>query len=362
MSEVRLERVHQAYGSGGRRVSALEDVSLTVPSGSFLSLLGASGAGKSTLLRILGGFEYPLSGRVFLGGEDITALPPHRRRLNTVFQDYALFPHMDVADNVAYGLKREGVKTAERRRRVGETLRMLQIEMLAGRKPAQLSGGQQQRVALARALVKRPPVLLLDEPLGALDRKLRQHVQLELKLLQRQLGSTFIFVTHDQEEALTLSDQIAVMRAGRIEQLGAPATLYDEPCNEFVAGFIGQQNFFACAPSGHGDFRCPSGLSLRSENASLPRADSYRAAIRPEHIVLSLPVNLPDTPGCNSLAVTVRAVVILGEATQYLLTSDAGDQLMVRVPRARSPMNLAEGARCRASWDARDLKLFPVAQ
>ena len=237
MQQVDVEQVRQAYGS----VVALDDVSLTIPAGSFLSLLGASGAGKSTLLRVLGGFEHPLSGRIFLGAEDITALPPHKRRLNTVFQDYALFPHMDVLANVEYGLRREGVEKAQRAQRVREVLHMLQIEPLAARMPAQLSGGQQQRVALARALVKRPPVLLLDEPLGALDRKLRQHVQIELKQLQRRLGTTFVFVTHDQEEALALSDRVAVMRDGRIEQVDSPAALYDRPCNAFVAGFIGQQ-------------------------------------------------------------------------------------------------------------------------
>jgi spermidine/putrescine transport system ATP-binding protein len=209
------------YGS----FKAVDDVSLKISKGSFVSLLGPSGAGKSTVLRMIGGFDFPDFGTVKIGGRDVTMLPPYRRDVNTVFQNYALFPHMNAADNVAYGLRQDRVPAAERRKRVREALEMVEMLGFAHRRPTELSGGQQQRVALARALVKRPSVLLLDEPLGALDRKLRQQMQVELKLLQNQLGLTFIFVTHDQEEALAMSDSIAVMRNGRIEQLGSPRAL-----------------------------------------------------------------------------------------------------------------------------------------
>src|SRR5687767_6741340 len=240
-SDVELEQVTKFFGD----FKAVDGVSLYVAAGSFVALLGSSGAGKSTVLRMIGGFELPDDGSIRIGGRDVTALPPYRRDVNTVFQNYALFPHMTVAENVAYGLRRDGVPGAERRARVREALEMVQMLPLAHRRPSQLSGGQQQRVALARALVKRPSVLLLDEPLGALDRKLRQQMQVELKLLQHQLGTTFIFVTHDQEEALAMSDTIAVMRDGRIDQVGEPTELYDRPHTAFVASFIGAQNFFA---------------------------------------------------------------------------------------------------------------------
>ena len=222
-ADVELERVSRLYGS----FKAVDDVSLAVREGSFISLLGSSGAGKSTILRMIGGFELPDYGTVRIAGRDVTMLAPYRRDVNTVFQNYALFPHMNAAENVAYGLRQDGVPAAERKNRVRQALDMVEMLSFADRKPNQLSGGQQQRIALARALVKRPSVLLLDEPLGALDRKLRQQMQVELKLLQSQLGITFIFVTHDQEEALAMSDSIAVMRHGRIEQLGAPSELYE---------------------------------------------------------------------------------------------------------------------------------------
>ena len=243
-ADVELERVSKLYGS----FKAVDDVSLAVREGSFISLLGPSGAGKSTILRMIGGFELPDYGTVRIAGHDVTMLAPYRRDVNTVFQNYALFPHMNAAENVAYGLRQDGVPAAERKKRVRQALDMVEMLSFADRKPNQLSGGQQQRIALARALVKRPSVLLLDEPLGALDRKLRQQMQVELKLLQSQLGITFIFVTHDQEEALAMSDSIAVMRHGRIEQLGAPSELYDTPATAFVAGFIGTQNYLPGIP------------------------------------------------------------------------------------------------------------------
>jgi len=230
--------VRKNYG----HVVAVDGIDLTVDEGEFFTLLGPSGSGKTTLLRLIAGFERPDGGRIELGGRDVTSVPPHQRETNTVFQDYALFPHMTVGDNIAYGLRVKGVPAAERRDRVDRALKMVRLSGLDKRKPNQLSGGQRQRVALARAVINEPEVLLLDEPLGALDLKLRQEMQLELKRIQKQVGITFIYVTHDQEEALTMSDRVAVLANGRIEQIGPPVELYERPATEFVAGFIGISN------------------------------------------------------------------------------------------------------------------------
>jgi spermidine/putrescine transport system ATP-binding protein len=237
---ISLRGVTKRFGT----LAAVDDFSLDIRSGEFLSLLGPSGCGKTTTLRMLAGFEEPDSGEITISGRSVVGVPPYRRDVNTVFQQYALFPHMSVAENVAYGLRQQGVPKAEISKRVGETLEMVKMSALAARKPRQMSGGQQQRVALARALVNRPSVLLLDEPLAALDRKLRQEMQVELKLLQREVGITFVFVTHDQEEALSMSDRIAVMVDGHLEQLGSPDEVYEHPASAFVAGFIGQNNFW----------------------------------------------------------------------------------------------------------------------
>jgi spermidine/putrescine ABC transporter ATP-binding subunit len=242
-SIVVLDNVSKIYGRTGAEVYAVRQVSLTVQAGEFFSLLGSSGSGKTTTLRLIGGFELPDAGQVFIGGEQVTTLPPYRRNVHTVFQSYALFPHLSVAANIAYPLKLAKVSQAEIQERVAESLRMFRIEGLGDRRPAQLSGGQQQRVALARALVNRPKVLLLDEPLSALDAKIRQEVREELRGLQHQLGLTFIYVTHDQEEALALSDRIAVMHDGQVEQLGSPVEIYNHPATQFVAQFIGKGNF-----------------------------------------------------------------------------------------------------------------------
>src|SRR5215216_7222279 len=236
-----LRRLSKRFGD----FAAVDDLSLEIASGEFLTLLGASGSGKTTTLRMIAGFEPPTAGEILMGGEPIAALPPFKRDINTVFQHYALFPHMSVRDNIAYGLRMRRVPAAEREERVSRSLEMVKLEELGARAPRQLSGGQQQRVALARALVNRPRVLLLDEPLGALDLKLRKEMQLYLKDLQHEVGITFIYVTHDQEEALTMSDRIAVLRDGRIEQVGAPAEVYERPATPFVAGFIGQTNVFS---------------------------------------------------------------------------------------------------------------------
>src|SRR5690242_13468201 len=229
--DVRLERVTKSFGE----VKAVDDLSLSFERGGFVALLGPSGCGKTTTLRMIGGFEEPTGGTIYLGDQEVTGLPPYKRDVNTVFQSYALFPHLNVLENVAFGLRRKGVKGKDVRGRVKEMLRIVGLEGMEGRKPRQLSGGQQQRVALARALVNRPQVLLLDEPLGALDLKLRKQMQLELKAIQHDVGITFIHVTHDQEEAMTMADQIAVMNQGRIEQLGTPTELYETPATAYVA-------------------------------------------------------------------------------------------------------------------------------
>src|SRR5918997_1328378 len=238
MSDVRLERVTKAF----KDTVAVDDVSLTIEQGEFFSLLGPSGCGKTTTLRMIGGFEEPSKGSIYLGGTEVTGLPPYKRDVNTVFQSYALFPHLNVYENVAYGLKRRKIGSDDIKRRVDEMLELVDLPAFGSRRITQMSGGQQQRVALARALVNRPQVLLLDEPLGALDLKLRKQMQLELKRIQKEVGITFIYVTHDQEEAMTMSDRIAVMNGGRFEQLGDPESLYERPETRFVAGFLGVSN------------------------------------------------------------------------------------------------------------------------
>jgi spermidine/putrescine transport system ATP-binding protein len=355
-SDVRLEHVSKSFGA----FKAVDDVSLVVEAGSFVALLGPSGAGKSTVLRMIGGFELPDAGHIHIGGREVTDLPPYRRDVNTVFQSYALFPHMTVAENVAYGLRQDGVPGEERRARVRGALEMVQLLDYAQRKPAQLSGGQQQRVALARALVKRPSVLLLDEPLAALDRKLRQQMQVELKLLQHELGITFIFVTHDQEEALAMSDSIAVMRDGRVDQLGTPGELYDRPRTAFVAGFIGLQNFFAGRVEAGGQFHADSGMVVEAGRQAPGLAAGARglAAIRPEYVTLSAqePAN-----GTNKLRGQVIAIVMLGDMLEYVLRMVDGEELFARLPRnaAERP---EQGAAVWAHWDRAQAAIFPYEE
>nr|MBA3350508.1 ABC transporter ATP-binding protein [Actinomycetota bacterium] len=276
---VKLEDVRKVFGG----VTAVEEVSLDVLGGEFFSLLGPSGSGKTTCLRMIAGFEAPTSGRILLQGQDVSALPPYERDVNTVFQDYALFPHMSVAQNVEYGLKVKRVPRDERRERVSGALESVQLEEFGNRKPGELSGGQRQRVALARALVNEPEVLLLDEPLGALDLKLRQQMQVELKSIQERAGITFIYVTHDQEEALTMSDRLAVMNGGRIEQVGTPSEVYEQPSTSFVAGFVGVSNV------------------LSGRAAHDITGDESPFTIRPEKILMSKSGEAPgDTGGCTA--------------------------------------------------------------
>ena len=334
MSEVQADqRGAPAVSASGLRkvygdVVALARLTLDVWPGEFFTLLGPSGSGKTTTLRLIAGFERPDAGRVLLDGVDVTGRPPYQRDVNTVFQDYALFPHMTVAENVAYGLMVKGVGRRDRVARAQEALRLVQLGEHGDRKPIQLSGGQRQRVALARALVNRPRVLLLDEPLGALDLKLRQDMQLELKRIQRELsdGVTFLYVTHDQDEALTMSDRIAVFSTGSIEQVGTPREIYERPANEFVAGFVGTSN--------------------------IVERDGRRCTIRPEKVRL-LPADTPAPDGDVSALGAVREVVYLGSSTRYVVALDDGGTLVAMRQNAESDDGAASeerGRRVRLAW------------
>jgi spermidine/putrescine transport system ATP-binding protein len=310
--DVRLENVVKRFDDA----VAVKGISLEVPRGSFFALLGPSGCGKTTTLRMIGGFEEPTEGRILLGEQDVVGLPPYKRDVNTVFQSYALFPHMSIEDNVAFGLERKGVSRDERRGRVDEVLELVGLSGFARRKPRQLSGGQQQRVALARALVNHPRVLLLDEPLGALDLKLRKQMQLELKRIQHEVGITFVHVTHDQEEAMTMADTIAVMNRGRIEQLGEPQELYERPATEFVAGFLGISNLLAGMVEGPDAVRLDTGELVRAQVGG--RTGRVAAGVRPEKIALG------PRGGENRLDGTVSETAYLGVATQVVVRTPAG--------------------------------------
>jgi len=316
-------------------VAAVNGISLDVRQGEFLTLLGPSGCGKTTTLRMIGGFELPSAGEILIEGQVMGDRPPYRRPVNTVFQNYALFPHMSVAQNVSYGLEMSGVPKMERKQRVADALAMVRLPQVEGRKPAALSGGQQQRVALARALVNRPSVLLLDEPLGALDLKLRKAMQLELKQLNREVGATFVYVTHDQEEALTMSDRIAVMSEGRILQLGTPGEIYERPRTRFVADFIGQTNFLevdVVAADGTAiavDLPGSGSLHTRIPDAGQPQG-RMTLAVRPEKISLRKDVPESEMPGMNELSGRLEEVVYVGTHTQYLLRLPGGQIITVQ--------------------------------
>jgi spermidine/putrescine transport system ATP-binding protein len=326
-------------------VRAVAGVSLEVGAGEFFSLLGPSGCGKTTTLRMIGGFELPTGGRILLRGQDVTREPPDRRPVNMVFQHYALFPHLDVGDNIAFGLRRKNVDKAEVMRRVGEALELVNLQGYGKRKPNQLSGGQQQRVALARALVNRPNVLLLDEPLGALDLKLRKRLQIELKRIQSEVGITFVYVTHDQEEALTMSDRIAVMNLGRVEQLGTPEALYERPSTRFVADFIGTTNLLHGAVTGHEAMatviRLDSGEACRvAATAERPVESELDVSIRPEAIRLC-PASDGDATE-DSLRANVEQVAYLGAAVQYLVRTRGGLAFTVLAPKSGDRASVGE--------------------
>ncbi len=336
--DVRLERVTKVFDD----VTAVDDVSLEIPRGSFFALLGPSGCGKTTSLRMIGGFEEPNQGVIYLGDRDVTGLPPYKRDVNTVFQSYALFPHLSIYDNVAFGLKRRGVKGADLQTRVAEALELVALKGFERRKPRQLSGGQQQRVALARALVNRPRVLLLDEPLGALDLKLRKQMQLELKRIQHEVGITFVHVTHDQEEAMTMADTIAVMNAGKIDQLGAPTELYETPRTAFVAGFLGISNLLPGTVQGDGTVRLEDGSVVRVP-AAAGRSGAVSIGIRPEKVRLG-------TQEENRLTGEVRESAYIGVSTQYIVDTRAGAiTLYVQNAEAGAP-SVQPGNQVTLSW------------
>jgi putative spermidine/putrescine transport system ATP-binding protein len=327
---VRLEGVEKRFGD----VVAVRGLDLDVVDGEFFSMLGPSGSGKTTTLRMIAGFEAPTAGRILLHGEDVTGRPPFERDVNTVFQDYALFPHMSVGENVGYGLMIRKIPKTDRASRVTEVLRLIRLEGFDRRKPAQLSGGQRQRVALARALVNRPRVLLLDEPLGALDLKLRESMQVELKAIQREVGITFIYVTHDQQEALTMSDRIAVFNDGRIEQVGTPADVYERPATPFVAGFVGTSNL------------------LRGDVAKAIVGTVGTFTVRPEKIRLAEPSARPATDEMSALG-EIRDVVYLGPDTRYHVALEAGGELVVtqqNLDTSSMDVLAARGRRVRLIW------------
>jgi spermidine/putrescine transport system ATP-binding protein len=349
---VRLERVTKRFGS----VEAVRDLSLDLARSEFFTLLGPSGCGKTTTLRIVAGFEEPTEGRVLLDGSDVTDLPAFKRPTNTVFQSYALFPHLSVEQNVAFGLRRRKVPKREVESRVAEELERVGLAAEANRKPAQLSGGQQQRVALARALVNRPAVLLLDEPLGALDLKLRKQLQVELKRIQREVGITFLYVTHDQEEALTMSDRIAVMNGGVIEQVDAPEAVYERPRTTFVAGFIGVSNLMpgevVSAAGAAAELRLDSGVTVRTDSTGARVGERVHAVVRPEKLELRA-AEEPAPEGRASVGGVVESTLYLGTATQAVVRLGDGTAMTVLVPNAddaerrRMP---GAGANVRLAW------------
>jgi spermidine/putrescine transport system ATP-binding protein len=342
------------------QLPAVDDLSLELGSGEFFTLLGPSGCGKTTTLRMIAGFEQPTSGEIRIEGEDVAQLPPHKRPTNTVFQSYALFPHLNVEANVAFGLKRKKVPKGEIAERVRAELERVGLATEAKRRPSQLSGGMQQRVALARALVNLPKVLLLDEPLGALDLKLRKELQVELKRIQREVGITFVYVTHDQEEALTMSDRIAVMNRGRVEQVASPEEVYDRPATTFVAGFIGVSNLMPATVTGSTEVRLDQGPTIATSTDGFSPGDRCHAVVRPEKLRVELDEDdqgAPDQPRVEGI---VASSLYLGTATQIAVDLGEGVRMTVLVPNAdeaerqRLP---GGGARVALSWEPEHMHL-----
>jgi spermidine/putrescine transport system ATP-binding protein len=353
--DIHLDRVTKRFAD----TLAVDELTLSIERGAFYALLGPSGCGKTTTLRMIGGFEDPTEGTVYLGGSDVTDLPPYRRDVNTVFQSYALFPHLDVHRNVAFGLERRKIGRDEVRKRVGAALELTQLGGLDRRKPSQLSGGQQQRVALARALVNRPRALLLDEPLGALDLRLRKQLQIELKRIQSEVGITFVHVTHDQEEAMTMADTIAVMNSGRIEQAGGATDLYERPATEFVANFLGDCNLIdgklGRRDGGVAEFETADGARLRVPaervGASL-NGGPVRLGVRPEKLTL-VPAGAEPPAGANTLRGRVEIASFLGTAIQYVVHTAGGDEFtIVEQNRLGSePESIGPGRDVTLAWD-----------
>ncbi|MGH2844156.1 MAG: ABC transporter ATP-binding protein [Solirubrobacteraceae bacterium] len=348
--DVRLERVTKRFGD----MVAVDDLSLEIRSGEFISLLGPSGCGKTTTLRMIGGFEDPSLGRIFLGGTDVTALPPHRRDVNTVFQSYAVFPHLNVSENVAFGLRCKHVSKREITQQVQDALDLVDMSSYGPRKPSQLSGGQQQRVALARALVNRPKLLLLDEPMSALDAKLRKQMQIELKRIQTEVGITFLYVTHDQEEAMTMSDRIAVMVDGHIEGLGAPQQLYEHPGTEFVATFLGASNLL----TGQVATRTADAVTVTVDGGTITAATgpgtdapsgTVRLGVRPEKIQISAEDRAPG-PGWNAVRGTLMVATFTGVGNQYLVEGPAGTSLTVYAQNRGGDPVPGAGERVLLTW------------
>lgn len=340
-SAVSLRGVHKSFGE----VTAVQDLDIEIRAGEFFSMLGPSGSGKTTVLRMIAGFEEPSAGKILLHATDVTRSAPFDREVNTVFQDYALFPHYTIAENVAYGLRVRGISKSERQRLVAESLEQVQLAHVANRLPSQLSGGQRQRIALARALILRPKVLLLDEPLGALDKQLREHMQVELKQIQREVGITFIFVTHDQEEALTLSDRVAVFNNGKIEQVGSPHEVYEFPETEFVAGFLGVTNLL------------PPDLSARLLGTSATHS------LRPERVHIA-DATAPVEPGTIAISATVAETVYAGAHTRYLLDTADGTRIIAERQNSHTPRaeaGIRRGDAVSARFESSHATVIPTA-
>jgi spermidine/putrescine transport system ATP-binding protein len=353
--DVRLERVTKDFGE----TVAVDDLSLDIPEGEFFSLLGPSGCGKTTTLRMIGGFEEPTRGTIYLRGRDVTDLPPYKRDVNTVFQSYALFPHLNVYENVAFGLRRRKVSKDEIETSVKETMHLVDLGGFEKRKPSQMSGGQQQRVALARALVNSPKVLLLDEPLGALDLKLRKQMQLELKRIQSEVGITFVYVTHDQEEAMTMSNRLAVMRLGKIEQIGPPEEVYESPATEFVAGFLGASNMLEGemkeSANGRATVLLAGGhiVHLPSERAPFPAGTDVKVGVRPEKILITGEGDKEEArpeAGFNSITGLLRMSTYIGVSHQYKVEGPGGHTFTVWVQNLGAAPPPHPGERVRLSW------------
>jgi spermidine/putrescine transport system ATP-binding protein len=356
--EIRLIELTKRFAG----VTAVDSVDLEIPGGEFFSLLGPSGCGKTTTLRLIAGFEQPSEGRIQLDGADVAYTPPHKRNVNTVFQNYALFPHLNVFDNVAFGLRRAKCPKDEIKRRVAKALELVQLTGFEKRKSSQLSGGQQQRVALARALILNPAVLLLDEPLGALDAKLRKTLQIELKALQQEVGITFLYVTHDQEEALTMSDRLAVMNAGHVEQVGAPRDVYEDPVTLFVADFLGVSNLMDATARGTKDGRCRVSVERFEFDAHAGESEvagPAKIVIRPERVELE-PHGSPSGP--NRLPGMVERLVYVGSAVQVIVRAATGETLQALVQNTGKSVSYEQGMPVQVHLPADALRVLPAAK